>query len=288
MIRYPRELTLVAALATFACTSSHQVNAGDGGPSSRRSGGSGGGDAGKKDGFVLEWSVTDGAGLFGGDGGPAPMLSGLSGVKVCVDDMPNIACATTDAKGAFELDGVPGLTSLVLTLDRDDYVPASKSIQTADTDMNVNGSSILMYPTGSLKPPDGVQQAPDTGSVDFFAIGPKDDDPKSFVVLSDVTVALSPAKGQGPYFSDGRGVYDPQATATVGGFGFYLNLPPGEYTLTFTDPKHDCAPVSAPIGGFGVPVPPTSVKFTVLAGYLTEEVGVYCLEQSVIIDPDAG
>src|SRR5262249_30832581 len=152
MIRYSRELTLVAALATFACTSSHQANTGDGGPSSGGSGGSAAGDAGKRDGFVLQWSVTDGAGLFGGDGGPAPMLGGLSGVEVCVHDMPNIACAKTDAKGAYELDGVPGLTNLVLTLNREGYVPASKSIQTANTDMNVNGSSILMFPTDALKP----------------------------------------------------------------------------------------------------------------------------------------
>jgi hypothetical protein len=288
MIPHARLLGLIAALAT-ACNDSPLRDLDDGGPSP---GGSGGAptekDPRSTKGFNLEWSVTNGAALAGTDGGAPPPLSGLAGVKVCVHDMPEIACATTDAKGEFELLGLPALTNIVLTLDKEGFVPASKSIQTASTDMNVNGSSILMFGATTLQAPDGFEQVPNTGSVDFFAIGPTDADPNTFVILSDVGVALSPSRGERPFFSDARGVYDPTAKSTVGGFGFFLNLPPGEYTLTFTDEKHDCAPVSAPIAGFGIPVPPTSVKFTVLAGYLTEEVGLYCLQKSFIVVPDGG
>ena len=288
MIPHARVLGLVAALTT-ACNDATLRDLDDGGRSSGRTT-SKEPDARSTTGFKLEWSVTDGAGLLGGaDAGAAPTLSGLPGVKVCVHGMPDIECGTTDAKGQFELLGLPALTDVVLTLDRDGYVPASKSIQTASTDMNVNGSSILMFDATTLKAPDGVEQLPNTGSVDFFALGPRDDDPNTFVVLSNVGVDLSPSKGEGPFFSDATGVYDPTAKSTIGGFGFYLNLPAGEYTINFTDPKHDCAPVSAPIAGFGVPVPPTSVKFTVLPGYLTEEVGVYCLQKSfIVIPPDGG
>jgi hypothetical protein len=288
MIHHALAMGLVAALAA-ACTNSTIRNSDDGGPPSRGSGGAQNEqDPPSTKGFKLEWTVTNGAGVGGVDGGAAPALGGLPGVKVCVHDMPDIACATTDAMGQFQLIGLPALTNVVLTLDKEGYVPASKSIQTASTDMNVNGSSILMFGATTLKAPDGFVQVPNTGSVDFFAIGPTDDDPNALTILSDVGIALSPSVGDGPYFADAKGAYDPTATSTAGGFGFYLNLPPGEYTLTFTDDKHDCAPVSAPIAGFGIPVPPTSARFTVLDGYLTEEVGVFCLQKSFIVVPDGG
>jgi hypothetical protein len=289
MNRCDRKIAFVAALAAFACNNSTRPGAGDDGGPSRGGANSRAESGTATNGFKLEWTVTDGQGLLGGDGGgPAPTLNSLAGVKVCVHERPDIVCATTDAKGAFALVGLPALTNVVLTLDKDGYVPASKSIQTASTDMNVNGNSILMFGATTLKAPGGVEPVPDTGSVDFFAIGPSDDNPDNFVILSDVGVELIPPRGAGPFFSDARGVYDRDAKKSVGGFGFFSNLPPGEYTLTFTDEKHDCAPVSSPIAGFGVPVPPTSAKFTVLANYLTEEVGVYCLEKSVIIIPDGG
>jgi hypothetical protein len=289
MILHARAMGLVAVLAalTVGCGNATLRDLDDGG---RSSGGGGGNeqDAPSSKGFKLEWSVTNGAGLAGVDGGAAAALGGLPGVKVCVHDMPDIACATTDAKGQFQLLGLPALANVVLTLDKEGFVPASKSIQTASTDMNVNGSSILMFGATALRPPDGFERLPNTGSVDFFAIGPTDADPNVLAILSDVGIALSPSKGEGPFFFDGRGVYAPTAKSTAGGFGFYLNLPPGEYTLTFTDEKHDCAPVSAPIAGFGIPIPPTSARFTVLDGYLTEEIGVICLEKSFIVVPDGG
>jgi len=41
----------------------------------------------------------------------------------------------------------------------------------------------------------------------------------------------------------------------------------------------DCAPISFPFAEWGYPMPPTSVRFPVLAGYITGPIGIFCTEK---------
>jgi hypothetical protein len=240
-------------------------------------------------GFKLTWGISDMAVKLpeGGlpDGGTA-RPPGLPGVKVCVYQNASIPCATTGADGTFTLEGLPPLTNLVLTFEKDGYLKESKTIQTASTDMQVT-NPMFMFPTG-VQGPSGVTQDPSKGAVSFFAIGPVPGNPdqNAFQTEPGVSVTITPAvtKEQGPYFGDGRGKFDPTATTTLNGLGFFYNLAPGDYQLNFEHPSLDCAPISLGVSGWGIPKPPNGTAFTALAGYMTEEIGVFCTPKSVLVD----
>jgi len=286
MTRHVRGIGLLVLLGASACSSSSKNT-----KSTSSDAGTDGHAAAA--GFKLTWSLVNASPAPAGDAGAADAgprkLPGVEGVKICVKDHPEIACATSAADGSFELDGLPPLTNLILTIDKDGFVKESKTIQTASTDMNV-GNGILMFETSKAAVAGGVTQDPTKGAVSLFAIGPVpgSTDQTAFQTEPGVSVSLSPKSGDGPHFSNRKGKFDPSATTTLDGLAFYYNVDPGDYTLTFTDAQLDCAPISIGLSGWGIPDPPSSVKFTVLAGYVTEEVGVFCTPKSVIVGGDGG
>jgi hypothetical protein len=154
--------------------------------------------------------------------------------------------------------------------------------------MTVTLGAIVMSPSRSTTP-HGTALDPHMGSVDFYAVEQAPSSPSGFALMSGVTGALSPRKGEGPDFFLGT-KYDPRATASVGGLGFFWNLPPGEYTLIIGADGYDCSAVQFPLAGWGIPedTAPNAVRFTVLPGYLTEEMGVLCAKQSIIVNTDGG
>jgi hypothetical protein len=307
MSRYGSLVGLVALSGAFACSSStdkkSSADAGSsetGGKGGSGGSGAGGGTAGKggsaapdsgSAGFDLGWSLLDmqpgsDAGVPDAGAPPAPPLAG---VKVCVNGHEEIACVTSDADGRFTLKALPPRTVLVLTFEKTGYLKQSKTIETASTDMQ-GTNSIPIYAEATAIGPSGVTQAKGKGTMDFFAIGPLpgNPDPNAFQGIPDVAVTLSPAKGDGPYFINAKNKFVDGATKTIAGVGFYFNLDPGDYTITFDQPAFDCAPISIGFSGWGVPVPPNGVKFTVLADYMTTEAGVFCTPKSVIVGGDGG
>ena len=288
MMRFARETVLAAALATCACTSnSKEQKSGDASPGAGGAPPDAASEAGNAlTGFRLDWALADGTSALDPDAGGA-MLPGLEGAKVCVSRHPEITCATTAADGSFELRHLPPRADLVLTFDKEGFIKESKTIQTSSTDMNVPGNKIVMFPRDGAPTPDGVTLDESKGSVDFFAIGPSPSDPSVPTIISGVTVSIGPGNAR-PYYYDTKGKPVADATTTLGGFGFFFNLDPGDYVLTFVDPRYDCAPISAPIAGWGIPELPNKVKFTVTSGYLTEELAVLCTEKSVIVEGDGG
>jgi hypothetical protein len=217
---------------------------------------------------------------------PSAGDAGIEGVEVCVYEKSSIPCVMTDKNGMFTLSGLPALTDIVLTLKKSGYLPNLKAIETASTDMDglAAGQAISMGGGSAPALPVDVDWL-GKGQVTFFAatLSPTGDPTES---VGDVgaKVTLSPTSGNGPYYLGPNNALDPSATSIVDTAGLFFNLDPGNYEITFDDPTKDCAPISTQFGGFGFPSPPSSVKFPIMKGYITNGVGVACTPKSVLVN----
>jgi len=218
---------------------------------------------------LLEFhSPTGNASEILDEDGTAPSAQGVGVVEGC--------------RASFLLMGA----DLVLTCVKDGYVSSLRPIETAATDMDNSGAPLVTAKSGSPRPDLGIAYDDANGAVSFFTLLSEDDG--GLVLPLGVTVSLSPSSGDGPFFTNAENLFERSATSTVGGLGFFFNLAPGDYELTFDDPRADCAPISFPFGAFGYPAPPTSVKFPIRAGFVTDQVGVLCTPKSDLSGLDAG
>jgi hypothetical protein len=247
--------------------------------------------------LTLKWVVTEqpaigygygdagGINAGAGDGG----MSAVSGAQVCVYQNPSIPCVTTGDDGTFLLSGLPPMTHEVLTLNKAGYAPIAKPILTSSAPMDGTANPVRMTLASDPDPQLGFTiDWTSKGALSFFALQDDADSGSGFAADLGATVALAPMSGNGPFYLDGEGVFDPTGTALEsGGVGYYYNLAPGNYTLTFTDNVNNCAPIDVLFSGYGFPDPPTSVQFPIIAGYTTELVGVICTPKPHLVDAGA-
>jgi hypothetical protein len=211
-------------------------------------------------------------------------LPGIAGVRVCAYQKPEIPCATSDADGVFVVRGLSSVQHVVLTTEKSGYVKTIRPIETASTDMDNTAAPLVTSKVDAPRPDLGIPYDATKGAVSFFALAVLSDG--GLGLPSGVGVTLAPKTAEGPFFTTRDNAFDRSAQTTVGGLGFYFNVTPGDYELTFEDAVANCAPISFPLGAWGFPAPPTSVRFPVLAGYVTDQVGVLCTQKSVL-GPDA-
>jgi hypothetical protein len=173
-------------------------------------------------------------------------------------------------------------------------MPTLKPIGTASTDMDGRQNPIPMRRADAAEPAIGKPvDWQGKGQVVMFSLSQNpslSDGGQSFVGDVGAQVMLSPGGGDGPFFTDSHGQIVPGATSFVSTLGYYYNLAPGTYTLTLTDPSNDCEPILFPFAQVGYPLttPAHSLQFPVVAGYITEEVGMLCLPNSMPVSTDAG
>jgi hypothetical protein len=230
---------------------------------------------------ALEWQVV-------ALSEPNVAYPGIEGAKICLAAQPDMGCATTDPRGHFTLKDVLPNAEVVLTIEKDGYIPSLKPIRTTDQD-NVVSQPIVMLKSTDL--PNGLGfdvDTKDSGIIDFFAMVFPQDDPFNPGPLWGVKVELSPKPEIHPVYFGERGVLDPALTATAsydGTFGLgnlssgrFFNVPPGDYTLSFTPPPgYACYSLTDPLAAWGFPLPMRSaVRVPVRAGYDTTNVGVHC------------
>jgi hypothetical protein len=200
--------------------------------------------------YCVEYCSLGSNEILGSVGG---LDKAVGGVEVCVFEDGKVnedLCTTTNDAGEFALYNLPDKGFFVLSMSKEGY---QSNLQIAYTNTSLLGiwSLGLMFTTDEIADAfDAVDVTPkdDTGSIVFMVLGVTG-------ALSDYTVAISPEKGSGPFYSDADGKLDKSLEASsASGWGTFLNLPTGDYDLSFTATGLTCTP------------PPT---VTVEKGYLS-------------------
>jgi hypothetical protein len=191
----------------------------------------------------------------------------VEGAEVCIHENNTVACASSGADGSFTLTDVAIQQEVMLTVTKDGYEPSATQIFVGVNDMEV----ALPVP---MLTEDAVKEAEDTtgitldetkGSI-IASVGISELVPDAgagfvYTSLEGVTASLDPASGDGPFYADADGKIDLslQATSELGGLSF-LNVEPGDYTLSFDHSTMVCSGAYA----------------TVIAGHVTMNVGGFC------------
>ncbi len=232
----------------------------------------------------LKWKVV-------AEGPPNTTFPAIAGAKVCVDAHPEVACATTDADGAFTLKDLPANAELVLVTDEDGFIPSLQPIHTPTTDAVVTQPIVMLKATGLPTNLGFDIDTTESGIIDFFAIVLKEDDGLNYGPLPGVIVTLSPKAEQDAVYFAQPGIADPtlHATLSFGGLfdgagggtvtsGRFFNVPPGDYRVSFTAPPgYTCGDLTSPLAAWGFPVDGQAVvRVPVRKGYDTGKVGVRC------------
>jgi hypothetical protein len=201
----------------------------------------------------------------------------LAGVRVCLHGHPEVACQTTGADGNWALSGVPVNAEVLVSLELADHVSFLRAIKTATADIVMQQFENAMVPqseVAGLLPNVTVDLA--KGGIVFFITTPGMRFQNAFDWFRGFTVTATPSSGLGPLYLDATHTHDPAATASVGGFGQYVNLDAGTYTLEFTVPSGVTCN-QWPNEVYGYPTgQPLRIRVPVVAGFSTGPVGFFC------------
>jgi hypothetical protein len=160
----------------------------------------------------------------------------VSGVEVCVIE-PERPCVESNAQGEFQIADVPKNTRILIQFIRNQYYPNMAHYSVGDT------AEFLTYALASDDVSDlvaglaGVTRDDSKGAIIF---GARDDKGPDAQNVTDVSVALTPLAGEGPFYATPTD-FDDNATGTtsVGG-GAIFNVPEGEYLLVYGHPSRSC------------------------------------------------
>jgi len=305
--------SLAVVLVAAACSddeSGSQGGGGRGGSSGSSAGTGGKSGSGGSSGTGGSGGSTGGSAGKGSDAGDAgpPTLSGttveavrgeltrepmLAGVEACVVDATGakkatIPCSTTNASGVWSLPNLAANQQLLVLFSKAGY---NQTIIVVDLGTaNITDRVVRM---GKLMNDGGT----DGGTVQNFGWDPSvtldtskgtlnaaavqasaSPDAGSYVPGLDWTTGVSftitPAGGNGPYYVNPDETWASAATSTVNGWGaWFLNLPPGSYTVKATHPTLSC---NASAGAFGWPQTDGTSKAPVLAGIHTQTIAFFC------------
>lgn len=160
-------------------------------------------------------------------------------VKVCVHGRADIACATSDNKGNYTLAGVPANERLWIAYSGQDLVSqlSAKETKTSDINWTHNVVNSALFETQATLI--GVTIDKNMGHVSGGLFNTKEViDNKG---VPGLTATITPKAGKGPFYTSASGLPDAKLSATTTSGAFVVvNVPPGEYVLTFKG--KDCEP----------------------------------------------
>lgn len=180
----------------------------------------------------------------------------LAGARVCLLDAPATACATTDAKGAYQL----SLPSWTTDLDLAVSVTAAGHLGfTGLTHQTTNG--VVWFGDIPLMD-DAAATAMLKAQAGFEYPAPG----KAFVLFSvfrasggaalGATATLAPASGRGPVYAQPSGTLDPAlAATTTNGYLLFGDVTPGKLSITVAGVA--CTPRALGVGAWADPTPST-------------------------------
>lgn len=225
-------------------------------------------------GTVVE--LTPGKGVTGFN--EAPQEPVLSGVKVCVTSPATVKaeCATTGADGKFTISKLPPnrnaamTVNVTLSFEKEGYLPQLQVFGLGDGSFTLNNQVRLMtkaYATTLATELGGTLPDATTGwfRMDAVRLGPSVPDGRySFVqgklkltTLEGVSISSTPAAGIGPFYTNEeeqpkKSEADAGMAATsVSGHAYFLNVPAGNFMVSFAHPTLSCG--DTPIPAVGVP-----------------------------------
>jgi hypothetical protein len=215
----------------------------------------------------------------------------LERVKVCVHDDPSVPCVRTDDSGIFVLCNVPTNEDLILSFEKDGYVPSLRMIVTRTEDYDILAETVL----GSID--DGLMEAEKFGvdlrgirggALQFFGARPGDG-VLQVATLEGFSVELTDADGEPAtcVAEDGKGeapcqpIYlepngEPNLDLTEStrfGVGAIGNVNPGEYVLRFSHPDFVCERL--PESGWAADED-SAIRVEVVENFITAQVGMFC------------
>ena len=177
-------------------------------------------------------------GAAGAGGGPPITVSGLiseffptttaqlPGVKACVEGLPEVPCATTDADGRYVLAEVPGFAEVTITLEKSGFVPAMVPLSTRDADTSVSLDLATLSTAQIFASTAGYGWPPSGGILVVEA------ETAAHSAVAGVSVSLDPPQGTGPVYVDESETPDPALDVTsAAGWGSYGDVPAGRYAL---------------------------------------------------------
>jgi hypothetical protein len=240
----------------------------------------------------------------------------LAGARVCIgiEDAPPSQCTESDGEGFFRFDELPKYALLIVTVERDGYLPVLEPVITTDIDADVTDiflyKQVVLLPLGaeSVVGPPGLTVDPERGAVAAFALAGPD---LLFAPASGVSVEMAAAapsyfgghdSPDGGVMSSGEGMrFLAGATETPGGHAaglptgvIFWNVSPGSHEVTFSSPVSACqllgrtATACVPeFAGTGLGCParnfygyPTergdTVRVPVRAGFMTRYAAALC------------
>lgn len=205
---------------------------------------------------------------------------GIEGVRVCLFETET--CTQTDEAGQFVLSDLPDETDVEISFEKGDF---ARSLRLA----HLQGAPIDLRQTRMLRLSDRATL--------FEDIDQRFDDERGGVVAvplaageaigsvtipADVKISLMPGDAR-PYYSRGMrepggpasDQLDPELEATrEGGWGFFANVEPGDYTVRFEREGDLCSTV---FPGFGFGVDELGhVRIRVRAGFGTSAIAALC------------
>jgi hypothetical protein len=193
-------------------------------------------------------------------------------MQVCHYGNPNVPCVMTDSFGAYAISGVPAEQEILLEYTKTGYFPALVTVKTRETPIDI-----------------GEFPAPTQEEANAFAVlaGVTLDSTKGqllatavqagtgggFIGQPQITLALTPKSGTGPYFTNDQNLPDTSLTSTsANGLGLFANVNPGDVEIAFTHPTKSCTPLAMAWPGAAA----NSVRMTTVAGYLVGGGAVEC------------
>jgi hypothetical protein len=264
---WSRAALIVAAVPLAACAEAEDGGgawtdggAGSAGAGATAGGGGAGGGSGAGGGGAAGDAGSAGGGGMGGlvDGGPPISVSGyvvelalsqatdkpVPNMKVCVYGVPSVPCVTTNSIGYYQVQGVPGGNEILLEFTKDTFFPVLRTVTTGSTDIELGS---IPYPTVALANLFGtlVNTKIDTSKGQVLAMALKTvilpDGGTGFTGQEDVSAAMTPKSGQGPFYTTASSVPDPAATATsTNGVGLFANVEPGDVEIEMSHPTKSC------------------------------------------------